>query len=82
VVHVVVMMMVMVMVVMVMMVLHGSRRRSGRRGSRFLREGVTGQAERERGRGSEGLDHGKAFLCLGEPQRVIEVHKANRLNSI
>jgi hypothetical protein len=80
VVHVVVMMMVM-MVMMMVMVLHGSRRRSGRRGSRFLREGVTSQAERERGRGSEGLDHGKAFLCLGEPQWVIEVHKANRLNS-
>ena len=58
---VVVMLIVMMMVVMVMMVmLHrsgGSRRRSG-----LLGEGVTGEAEGERGGGGEGLDHGKVFL--------------------
>jgi hypothetical protein len=85
VVHVVVM--VVMMMVMVVMMHH---RRLGRHGSGsgggaggcFLREGVTSQAEREHGRGSDGLDHVKAFLCLREPQRVIVAHTANRLNSI
>ena len=62
--HVVVMMVV-VMVVMMMMVL-GSRHRSGRR-SRFLRDGVAGEAERENGRGRKGLDHGRIFLWLANP---------------
>jgi len=62
----VMMVMVMMMVMMVMMMLrrgHGGGRRSG-----FLREGVSGEAERERGRGGEGLDHWKAFLWLGQTQ--------------
>jgi hypothetical protein len=66
----VMMMMVVVMMPMMMMVVHFGRRTGGRSGGRrsgFLCEGVTSQAERERGRGSEGLDHGKAFLCLGNP---------------
>jgi hypothetical protein len=78
VVHVVVMM---VVVVMVMMVLHGRRRGSGGR-SGFLREGVAGEAEREDGGGGEGLDHGRIFLRLREPQRVMAVHTARCLNSI
>ena len=59
--HVVVMMMVVMMVMMMVVMLHrsgGSRRRSG-----FLGDGVTGEAERERGGDGENLDHGKAFLC-------------------
>ena len=51
-----VMPMVVVPVVMVVvMMLHRSR--SGRR-SGLLRDGVTGEAERERGGGGKGLDHG------------------------
>jgi hypothetical protein len=69
---------VMVMVVMMMMVVmmvHGSRHRSGR-GSRFLRQGVSGEAEREHGRRGKGLDHAKSFLWLANPngsRRSIEV---------
>jgi hypothetical protein len=82
VVHVVVVMVVMVM----MMMVHG---RLGRHGSGsgggaggcFLGERVTSQAEREHGRGSDGLDHGKAFLCEGT-QRFARIDNANRLNSI
>ncbi len=59
-----VMVVVMMMVVMVMVV-YGSRNRSGR--SRFLRHGVSGEAEREDGRCGEGLDHGKSFLWLANP---------------
>ena len=59
-------MMVMMMDVMMMMV-HGSRHRSGRRGSGFLRDGVAGEAERENGRGRKGLDHGRIFLWLANP---------------
>jgi hypothetical protein len=62
--HVVVMMVV--VMVMVMMV-HGGRHRSGRRGSGFLRGGVAGEAERENGRGRKGLDHGRIFLWLANP---------------
>ena len=58
--------MVMVVMMMVMMVVHGSRHRSGR-GSRFLRHGVSGEAERENGRRGKGLDHGKSFLWLANP---------------
>lgn len=59
-------MMVMMMDVMMMMV-RGSRHRSGRRGSGFLRDGVAGEAERENGRGRKGLDHGRIFLWLANP---------------
>ena len=69
--HVMMMVMVVMVMPMMMMVVHFSGRRAGGRSGRgrsgFLREGVTSQAERERGRGGEGLDHGKAFLCLGNP---------------
>jgi hypothetical protein len=61
-----VVMMVVVVMVMVMMV-HGGRHRSGRRGSGFLRDGVAGEAERENGRGRKGLDHGRIFLWLANP---------------
>jgi hypothetical protein len=76
VVHVVVVMMMMMVVVM-MHLMH----RSGRRRSSFLRDGIAGEAEREHGGGGEGLDHGKIFLWLGEPQRVGRGDKACRLNS-
>ena len=58
-----VVMMVMVMVMMVVVVLrrgHGGR--GGRRGG-FLRNGVTGEAERERGGRSKGLDHWTSSFC-------------------
>lgn len=77
-VHVVVV--VMMMVVMMMMV-HGGSHRSGGRRSSFLRDGVAGEAEREHGGDGEGLDHGKIFLWLGEPQRFARGHRACRLNS-
>jgi hypothetical protein len=70
-----VMMVVMVMMVVVMMV-RWLGHRSGRRSSGFLRGGVSGEAERENGRGRKGLDHGRTFLSLGNPngsQRSIEV---------
>ena len=62
VVHVVVVMMVMMVVVVVHRLGHGS---GG--GRRFLRHGVSGEAERENGRGGKGLDHGKSFLWLANP---------------
>ena len=64
--HVMHVMMMVVMIMMVMVVVHGLRHRSGRR-SRFLRHGVSGEAERENGRGGKGLDHGKSFLWLANP---------------
>jgi len=51
---------VMVMMVMVVMVMH----RSGWRRSGFLRDGIAGEAERERGGNDKGLDHGKIFLVV------------------
>ena len=73
--------MMMVVVVMVMMV-HWLGHRSGRRGSGFLCDGVAGEAEREHGRGGEGLDHGRTFLWFREPKRVTATHRDRRLNSI
>jgi hypothetical protein len=75
-----VMMMVVVMIVMMMMVHHRRRFGRGRRpgrggGRRFLRDGVTGEAERERGRDDKTLDHRRTFLWLGNPSgslRTIE----------
>lgn len=64
----------MMMVVVVMMVhrFGGRRRRSGRSGGRcFLGDSVSGEAERKHGGGDKALDHGKAFLWLREPQRVM-----------
>jgi uncharacterized membrane protein len=65
--HVMVMVMPMMMVVVVVVMMHFRRHRSGGRRSGFLRDGVAGEAERERGGGGKGLDHGKIFLWLGEP---------------
>jgi len=61
--HVVVMMMVMVVMMMVVVRGRGGRRRRGGRWGGVFGEGVTGEAERERGGDGENLDHGKAFLC-------------------
>ena len=72
--HVMVMLM---MVVMVHWLSHGS---SG--GRRFLRHGVSGEAEREKGRGRKGLDHGRTFLWFREPKRVTATDRGRRLNSI
>jgi hypothetical protein len=71
VVHVMVMPMVM-MVVVVVMVMHrlGHRGRGGRRRSSFLRDGVSGEAERKHGRGGKGLDHDGTILWLGTLKRV------------
>jgi hypothetical protein len=76
---VMVMAVVMMMVMVVMMLGHWGRGGGGRSG--FLRHGVAGEAQRENGRGREGLDHGTVFLWLGEPQRVEAEDKAVRLNS-
>ena len=73
VVMVVVMIVVMMVMMVVVMVMHlgGHRRRPGGRGGRcFLRDGVTGEAERERGRDDKTLDHGRTFLWLGNPEWV------------
>jgi hypothetical protein len=77
------MMMMDVVMMMVMMVMMGHRGlgvhrgRPGRRAGRcFLGDGVAGEAERENGRGRKGLDHGRSFLWLGNPNgspRSIEV---------
>ena len=68
--------MMMVMMMMVMMV-HWLGHRSGRQQQPgVLRDGVAGEAERENGRGRKGLDHGRSFLWLANPngsQRRIEV---------
>ena len=71
----------MMMVMMVMMMMHRRfgvhRRRSGRgAGDCLLGDGVSGEAEREHGRGRKGFDHGRSFLWLGNPkgsQRSIKV---------
>ncbi len=76
------MVMVVVMMVMMMMVMHGLSHRSGWRRSGFLRDGIAGEAEREHGGSDKGLYHGKIFLRLGEPQRVIGRDAALCLNSI
>jgi hypothetical protein len=73
-----VMMMVMdvVMMMVVVMMVRRLGHRSGSSGRSVLRHGVAGEAERENGRGRKGLDHGRAFLWLGNPngsQRSIEV---------
>ena len=71
-----VMMMNVVMMMMVMVMVHGSRHRSGSGRRGVLRHGVSGQAERENRRGGKGLDHGRSFLWLGNPngsQRSIEL---------
>jgi hypothetical protein len=78
-----VMMMVMdvVMMMVVMMVRWlGHRSGSGRRS--VLRHGVSGEAEREHGRGRKGLDHGRTFLWFREPKRVTATDRGRRLNSI
>ena len=72
--HVMVMMMI-VVVVMVMM-MHGLGHRSGSSGRSVLRHSIAGEAERENRRGGKGLDHGRTFLWLGNPngsRRSIEV---------
>jgi hypothetical protein len=70
---VVVMMMVMMMMMVVMM--HRLGHRSGSSGGSVLRHGIAGEAERDNGRCGKGLDHGRSFLWLGNPngsQRSIE----------
>jgi len=57
--HVVV---VMMMVVMMVMVMHRGSHWSGWRWRGFLRDGIAGEAERERGGSDKGLDHGR-FSC-------------------
>jgi hypothetical protein len=68
-----VVMMVVVVMVMVHWLGHGS---SGSSRRSVLRHCVAGEAERKHGRGREGLDHGRSFLSLANPngsQRPIEV---------
>ena len=64
-----------VMMMMVVMMVRRLGHRSGWRRSGFLRDGVSGEAERENGRGGKGLDHGKSFLWLANPNgsgQIIE----------
>ena len=71
-----VMVMVMMVVVVVMMVHWLRHRSSGSSRRSVLRHCVAGEAERKHGRGREGLDHGRSFLSLANPngsQRPIEV---------
>jgi hypothetical protein len=73
-VHVVVVMMM--MMVMVVMMMHRLGHRSGSSGRSVLRHGIAGEAERKNGRRGKGLDHGRSFLWLGNPngsQRSIEL---------
>jgi hypothetical protein len=67
---------VMMMVMVVMMMVRRLGHRSGSSGRGVLRHGVAGEAERENRRGGKGLDHGRSFLWLGNPngsQRSIEL---------
>jgi hypothetical protein len=75
----VVMMMVMVVV---MMMMHRLGHRSGSSGRSVLRHGIAGEAERENRRGGKGLDHGRSFLWLGNPNGLHPSHRGLRLNSI
>ena len=80
------MMMVVVMMVMVVMHLSGRRRLAGGRrwggGRCFLRHCISGEAERQNGRGGKGLDHGRTILWLGKPKWVVSNNSDLRLNSI
>ena len=60
-VHVMVVVVMMMDVVMMMVVMHRRGHRSGRRSSGFLRDGISGEAKRENGRGRKGLDHGRSL---------------------
>ena len=76
-VHVMVVVVMMMDVVMMMVVMHRrlGHRSGRRRASGFLRDGISGEAERENGRGRKGLDHGRTFLWLANPNgsaRLIE----------
>ena len=60
---------VMMMMVVMMMVMHPGHRRlvvdgrgaGGGAGGCFLRDGISGEAKGEDGRGRKGLDHGRSF---------------------
>jgi hypothetical protein len=70
------MVMMMIVVVVMVMMMHRLGHRSGSSGRSVLRHGIAGEAERENRRGGKGLDHGRIFLWLGNPngsQRSIEV---------
>jgi hypothetical protein len=72
----VMMVMGVVMMMMVVVMVRVLGHRSGSSGRSILRHGVAGEAERENGRCGKGLDHGRTFLWLGNPngsQRSIEV---------
>ena len=75
-----------VVVMMVVMMLHWRRRLAGGRrwrgGRGFLRHSVSGEAERENGRGGKGLDHERTILRLGKPKWVASSDRDLRLNSI
>jgi hypothetical protein len=79
----------MVMMMMVVMVMVHDRRlmvdrrcSGGGAGRRFLRDGISGEAERKHGRGGKGLDHERIILWLGKPKWVARDDKVLRLNSI
>ena len=68
-VHVMVVVMMMMDVVMMMVVMHRRGHRSGRRSSGFLRDGISGEAKRENGRGRKSLDHGRTFPVVYGTQK-------------
>src|SRR5271166_4505536 len=75
---VVVVMMMMVMVVMMVMHLVGHRRSRG--GGGFLRDGVAGEADGERGGGDKALDHGRTVLSKKTPGGLRSESAARRMN--
>src|SRR5271166_5025196 len=58
---------VVVMMVMVMVVMHLVGHRRSRGGGGFLRDGVAGEADGERGGGDKALDHGRTVLSKKTP---------------
>ncbi len=73
---------VMMVVMMVVVMMHRRGHRSGSRRRGFLRHGVAGEAERENRRGGKGLDHGRSFLWLANPNGSARAIEIARLNSI
>jgi hypothetical protein len=59
----------MVVMMMVVMMVHWRGHRSGRRSSGFLRDGISGEAKRENGRGRKSLDHGRTFPVVYGTQK-------------
>ncbi len=68
------------MVMMVMMVMHLVGHRRSRGGGGFLRDGVAGEADGERGGGDKALDHGRTVLSKKTPAVFDQKVAARRMN--